>query len=218
MASKVKNSETYQDDKTWTKKRLGLIIAVAIVYGLWFNLLDTVAFCEFSVKDSKVNCNSIGQIFGGNSLYQAWNIVGHSLPGLFMLFGFKEHRLELFLAGFLLSTVVMDSPLWGIERKVFHGLSLWDGVEDTTASNPEHCPVKHSITYSIKDWINYYYNPLGFYLVWDCSWLFPNFPTAAAIFWSLVGRIVAAVLLIWYQEKIESRGQYFSLKKTVFRM
>jgi hypothetical protein len=208
-----------ENDKTWTKKRLAVIIAIAIVYGLWFNLMDSVVFCRFSSTDSKVTCDSIGQIFGGNELYQMWNIGGHFIPGLFMLFGFKEHRLELFLAGFLISTVVMDSPLWGIERKGFHGFSLWKAQTEASESisNPPHCPVQHSLTYSIKDWIVYYYNPMGFYLVWDCPWLFPNFPSAAAIFWSLVGRILAAALLIWYQERIESRGQYFSLKETLLR-
>jgi hypothetical protein len=62
--------------------------------------LDSVVFCQFSIKDSKVTCNSIGQIFGGNNSYQVWNIGGHFIPGLFMLLGFKEHRLELFLSGF----------------------------------------------------------------------------------------------------------------------
>jgi hypothetical protein len=108
----------------------------------------------------------------------------------------------------------MDSPLWGIERKGFQGFPLWQAKTNASTSK---CPVEHQRTYSIANWTAYYYNPVGLDLVWDCSWLFPNFPTAATIFWSLVGRIVAAALLIWYQERIESRGQYFSLKQMLLR-
>jgi hypothetical protein len=208
----MNNSRTY--DKTWTKKRLGIVIAVSIVYGIWFNLIDSVAFCQYSSKDSGGSCKSIGEIFGGQEFYQSWNIVGHFLPGLFMLLLFKQQKLELFLAAFLISTVVMDSPLWGVERRIAHGLSLWHGIPN---ANTTVCPVVHPRTFHINEWVMYYYNPIGFDLVWDCSWLFPNFPTAAAIFWSLVGRISAAILLIWYQERIEARGEYFSLKKLVIK-
>lgn len=200
----MSNSRTY--NKTWTKRRLGIIIIISITYGIWFNLLDTLVYCQ----NSGVSCISIGNIFGGPNFYQSWNIAGHFIPGLFMLLAFKQHRLELFLAAFLISTVVMDSPLWGIEREVAHGLPVWQGDAHLDTSK---CPVGQPITYHINEWIMFYYNPVGTTLVWDCHWLFPNFPTGAVIFWSLVGRISAAILLIWYQERIESRGQYFSLKE-----
>jgi hypothetical protein len=29
--------------RTWTKKRVGIVIAVAIAYGSWFNFLDSAA-------------------------------------------------------------------------------------------------------------------------------------------------------------------------------
>ena len=30
--------------KTWTKKRIVVIVVIAIVYGLWFNYLDSAAY------------------------------------------------------------------------------------------------------------------------------------------------------------------------------
>jgi len=196
-------------DKTWNKSTIIIVIVVAIIYGIWFNLMDSLSHCEIKKEngESKEICTSVGAIFGGNAIYQPWNIIGHFLPGLFLALLFKEKKLELFIAGALISTVVMDSPLWGVERKVFHGQALWEGVKGNLSS--------HQITYSITNWTKYYYNPGGFYLVWDNSWIFHNFPNAAAIFWSIVGRIVAVVLLIWYQHKIESSGKQFSLKNLI---
>jgi hypothetical protein len=74
------------------------------------------------------------------------------------------------------------------------------GVERTLRGNllwtNNHVP-----TTSIVEWIKYYYNPIGFYGVWDHDWLFPNFPTAAAIFWSLVLRIGGVCFLMWLSGK-----------------
>jgi hypothetical protein len=204
-------------EKTWTKRTLSIIVVVAVAYGIWFNLIDSLAYC---IPQSGVNnqfrhtCTSIGTIFGGNSLYQMWNIIGHCLPGLFMALLFKKKKLELFVAGVLISTVVMDSPLWGVERKFFHGLPLWTGVN--TPGNTPSCNQTHIIEWRIANWILYYYNPTGSYLVWDTNWLFPCFPNAAAIFWSITGRVGAVVLLLWYQNKIESKNEDFSLKKLLF--
>jgi hypothetical protein len=100
------------------------------------------------------------------------------------MFFFKPLRIEYFLAVFLISTAVMDSPIWGIER-LSRGNLLW---------TENHIP-----TTSIIEWIKYYYNPIGFYSVWDHDWLFPNFPSAAAIFWSIVVRVGAVSLFIWYE-------------------
>jgi hypothetical protein len=47
----------------------------------------------------------------------------------------------------------MDSPLWEVAR-ILHGLPLWH----SEPNNP------FSITYSLNDWIIYYYNPIGHYL------------------------------------------------------
>jgi hypothetical protein len=52
-------------------------------------------------------------------------------------------------------------------------------------------------TFSIVDWIIYYYNPFGFYLVWDSPWIFPGFSNAVAIFWSVVGRTTAVVIVLY---------------------
>jgi hypothetical protein len=205
------NSDGKDYYKTWTKSTLSIVISVAICYGIWFNLLDSLAYCQQSDTKNQFGhtCTSMGTIFGGNQFYQPWNIIGHFLPGLFMALLFKEKKLELFLAGALISTVVMDSPLWGIERKDFHGLPLWVGMD----VNGTHV---HKTAWSIGNWIMYYYNPVGFYSVWDSNW-FLNLPNAAIIFWSIVGRIVAAVLLIGYQHKVESNRQYFSLKTFLVR-
>ena len=196
---------------TWKKSTVIIVIVVSITYGMWFNLLDSLTYCQSTSESNHSfthQCTSIGQIFAGsneysNQFYQPWNIIGHCLPGLFMALMFREKKLELFVAGVLISTVVMDSPLWGFERKFFHGLPLWDGIPP--------------FTYNVVDWIKYYYNPVGFYSVWDTNWLFPNFPNAVTIFWSLVARITAAILLIWYQHREETNGRHFSLKSMLIR-
>ncbi|HET6588605.1 MAG TPA: hypothetical protein VFG45_00405 [Candidatus Nitrosocosmicus sp.] len=169
--------------KVWTKKRIMLIILVSISYATWFDFLDSIAYCPAS--NIPINCLSIGEVFGGNHLYQPWNIIGHFIPALFMFF-LKPLKIEYFIAVFLLSTVVMDSPIWGIER-LLHGNLLW--AED-------HIP-----TTSIVEWIKYYYNPIGMYGVWDHDWIFENFPSAAVIFWSLVIRIAVVIPLIYVEKK-----------------
>lgn len=147
-------------------------------YAIWFDLLDSIAYCP--VQGIPINCLSIGEVFGGNHIYQPWNIAGHLIPALFMFF-LKPLKIEYFIAVFLLSTAIMDSPMWGLER-LLRGNLLW-------AEN--HLP-----TTSITEWIKYYYNPIGFYHVWDQDWLIPNFPSAAAIFWSLVIRLGSVISLI----------------------
>ncbi len=206
---------------TWTKKRLGIILAVAIIYGVWFDLLDSISYCPdadpsngiLSTLHSKLDrplitqvlinlatCKPIGEIFGGNQSYQPWNVAGHFIPGLFLLF-FKPRKWELFLAGFLISTAVMDSAIWGAERLLMNSKAqLWDLQGQTR---------------SLVDWIRYYYNPVGLYGVWGHQgWIFHDFPNAATIFWSIVGRLTAAGLLIWYQNKLESeKKEELSLKQ-----
>jgi hypothetical protein len=51
-------------------------------------------------------CKSLGDIFGGNFYYQPWNVLGHMIPGLFLLLLFWNKKeelaiIELFLAGIL---------------------------------------------------------------------------------------------------------------------
>jgi hypothetical protein len=210
-------------DRTWTKKRLGIIIAVAVIYGIWFNLLDSVTFCPPSQDHNTTKCTSnpppppfsIGEIFGGmnnsNQTYQPWNIAGHFIPGLFMFF-FKPKKIELFLAAVLISTVVMDSPLWGVERIVRH-YSLWK--ECTQHSGCGNNGTQK--TDNLWEWIMFYYNPVGTKLVWDHGW-YDSLPNAAMIFWSLIGRLFAAFLLIWWQERIEEKeDQELSLKEAFRR-
>ena len=181
--------------RTWSKNRIIIIIAVAIVYSVWFDFLDTLVYCQ--PQGATNDCRSIGQIFGGNQSYQIWNVAGHLIPGLFMLV-FRPIRIELIFVGFLISTIVMDSPSWGIER-LWHGNVLWQEQQIPTSS--------------FVNWIIYYYNPIGFYRVWDHDWLFPNLPSAALIFWSLTARILGVVLWIWFQNRQEVNGIEFSLQK-----
>ncbi|HET7284518.1 MAG TPA: hypothetical protein VFI70_07515, partial [Nitrososphaeraceae archaeon] len=149
--------------KTWTKKRISIIIIVSITYGIWFNFLDSAAFCNPS--ENRLNCTPIGQALGTNYIYQPWNIIGHCVPGLFMLL-FSPRRIELFIAGILISSAVMDSPLWGVMKLNFHNLPLWH-MEGNNL---------YAVTWHLSDWIVYYYNPIGSYQVWKEHWLHVGLP------------------------------------------
>ena len=156
-------------------------------------------------------------MFGGDPKYQPWNIVGHMIPGLFLLLYFMSKKeelaiIELFLAGILISTATMDSPLWGATRLLLTGNPLWycDPCE------PPHKPTNHNTTgppiVQLMTWIAYYYNPVGTYVVFD------TFPTAALIFWSVVGRIAGAVtLIVWQYRQEKKEAPISSLKELVFR-
>jgi hypothetical protein len=158
---------------TWSRRMIIAIICVAISYGIWFDYLDSLV--------------GIGTLFGGNIYYQPWNIIGHFLPALFLLL-LDPRKIEFFLAGFLISTAVMDLPVWGVERIYAHHGYLW---------------LEHSNTYSVSAWSQFYYNPIGTYGVWGST-----FPTAMVMFWSVVGRLLAAGFLIWYQTKIEKEAGF----------
>lgn len=178
--------------KTWTVRRLTTLVVVALIYGVWFNFLDTIAYQYNDAVKGPVTA-SIGQIFGGNNKYQPWNIIGHIIPGLFMLFFFKYKQqkdeisiVELFIAGLFISTAVMDSPLWGVIRLYWHNLPLWPDA-----------------TRDLWTWIKFYYNPFGLYPVWDGSWLSKDLPNAAMIFWSVAGRISIAFAIVYWQYRQE---------------
>jgi len=168
-------------DHTWTLRVLTIVISIAIAYGAWFDCLDSLV--------------GAGELFGGNVIYQPWNILGHFIPALFMLLFFPK-KIEMFVAAFLISTVVMDTPLWGIERLYLHNGILWNQTGNTN---------------SLAKWIAFYYNPLGFYGVWGSA-----FPTASILFFSIVARLGSAIGLIWYQHKLElSLNTRVSLKNMV---
>jgi hypothetical protein len=189
--------------KTWTRRRIGIIVGVAVVYGVWFNYLDSAAYCE--VEGTYENCISVGQTLGGNLYYQPWNIIGHCIPGLFLLL-LSPKRAELFLAGVLISSAVMDSPLWGVMRLAHvPPLPLWHIQGDND----------FAITWNLWEWTVYYYNPIGGYQVWEDYWLAPGLPTAALIFWSVALRIILAAVLIIWQNRQEEEGKEFSLKEIV---
>ena len=90
-----------------------MVILVAIVYGLWFNFVDSAACCNDRAKP-EIGV-AVGEILGENNAYQFWNIIGHILPGLFLALYFKK-RLEYFISAIFVSSAVIDSPLWGLQR------------------------------------------------------------------------------------------------------
>jgi hypothetical protein len=195
--------------RTWNTRR---IIVIAFIYGIWFNFIDTIVYCY----NNNNICKSLGEIFGGNLYYQPWNVVGHMIPGLFLLLFFWNKKeelaiIELFLAGILISSAVMDSPIWGVVRLYGHdNMPLWHLVN----SPP---PAHNEPTRDIWVWIGYYYNPIGLYGVWDGP-----FPSAAVLFWSVLGGFSAAVVLILWQYRqeknekpISSIKDLVSLKKKV---
>lgn len=97
--------------QTWTKKRIFSIVLVAVIYGIWFNFLDSAEFILNS-NDSI----TAGMVVGGeldNQVYQPWNIIGHCIPALILL-AFFPKKFELFIASILISSAIMDSPLWGL--------------------------------------------------------------------------------------------------------
>lgn len=97
----------------------------------------------------------------------------------------------------------MDSPLWGVIRLYWHHTTLWTG-----GPGGSHVP-----TNNFWDWVLYYYNPFGHYLVWDSPWPFAPYPTAWLIFWSLIIRVLFAVLLIFWQRGQEKDEQMWKKQR-----
>jgi hypothetical protein len=207
----------HKKTRTWTARRITVIIVVAFIYGIWFNFIDSLNYC-YNDKNVGYACKSVGEIFGGDLKYQPWNIIGHIIPGLFMLFYFRSKKeelaiVELFLAGILISTATMDSPLWGAIR-LLHGNPLWHCLP-CEPPPPQNEPTTGPPAIQFMTWIAYYYNPVGSYVVWNPT---APFPSAALIFWSVVGRIAGAVILIVWQYRQEKKdAPISSLKGLVFR-
>jgi hypothetical protein len=190
---------------TWTKKRIVIIVSISIVYGIWFNYLDAAAYCPPN-PDGK--CIPVGKILGDNKYYQPWNIIGHAIPALLLLTLFPK-KTELFLASILISSAVMDSPLWGVMR-LAHGLPLWHIAEGVN-----FVPTTIDLN-GLWQWIVYYYNPIGAYPVWADNWPEGSgLPNAALIFWSVALRVVFAMALILWQKKQEAEGKEFSLNNII---
>lgn len=183
---------------TWTRRRIIIVISVAFIYGVWFNFLDSAAYCPNQKKDScdeQCKAISIGQIFGGDHRYQIWNTVGHCIPGLFLLW-WAPKKFELFIVSVLISSAIMDSPLWGVMR-LAQNLPLWHISE---------AGENFSNTCNLIEWIAYYYNPIGLYPVWNTP---SGLPTAALLFWSIIIRIIGATLLIWFQARQEPEKDFY---------
>jgi len=176
---------------TWHKRILLLVIGIALLYGFWFDYLDSLRYPISATKFL-----TIGEMLGGNMIYQPWNIIGHLIPTLFLMF-YNRKKLELALVGFLISTVVMDTPLWGIDVLYLHpSQHLW---------KENNLP-----TDNLWEWIAFYYNPIGTYGVWGSDW----YPPAWLMFWSLPGRIALAGILILIQHKMEKkRGKLITFRE-----
>jgi hypothetical protein len=189
----------------WTRKNIAIIVSISIVYGIWFNYLDSAAYCP---PNSNGICIAVGEILGDNTFYQPWNIIGHCIPALLLLTIFPK-KSELFIASILISSAIMDSPLWGVMR-LAHGLPLWH-IEDGQNFVPT------SIDWNgVWQWIIYYYNPIGSYPVWGDNWPEGSgLPNAALIFWSVALRVIFAVIFILWQKKQEAEGKEFSIKDII---
>jgi len=70
-------------------------------------------------------------------------------------------------------------------------------------------------TCSIANWISYYYNLIGSYAVWNNP---IRFPSAAILFWNIIGRSIGDGLLIWWQTRQEKAGKEFSLPRVVLNL
>jgi hypothetical protein len=207
------NPEQKLDRRTWTGRRILIVISIAVLYGLWFNILDSAGICLNHDKILSNSCDNkciilpVGKMFEGDQIYQPWNVVGHLIPGLFLVW-WTPKKVELFVAGALLSSIVMDSPLWGMVRVYEHALPLWY-INSNVVMN------SFSNICDIHKWIQFYYNPVGTYGVWD---IHRSIPSASIIFWSLIGRSLGAGLLIWWQAKQEKEGKEFSLPKLILKI
>ena len=120
--------------RTWTTRRITVIISIAIIYGIWFNFIDTIIYCY----NNNSICKSLGEIFGGNFYYQPWNVLGHMIPGLFLLLYFRSKKeelaiIELFLAGILISTVSWILHCGGLFDYTAMGCHYGISLQPTTA-------------------------------------------------------------------------------------
>ena len=126
-------------------------------YGSTFStLLLTVQIKVQKIVMSNVHPYQLGTCLEETCIYQPWNVIGHCIPGLFLVL-WTPKQLELFIAGALISSIIMDSPLWGVIR-LGHQLPLW--YLDENGKNFVN-------TCDLTKWISYYYNPIGSYPVWN---------------------------------------------------
>jgi hypothetical protein len=107
----------------------------------------------------------------------------------------------------------MDSPIWGIMRLVlYENVGLWHCADGKC--EPTHgCDVNYEQTSIVYEWMIFYYNPFGFYPVWEDYWPIECSPTSALIFWSLVLWVSIAIVIIGWQERVEKKGKRFSIIK-----
>ncbi len=172
-------------------QRYQFILLLSVGYGVWFSYLDVIP--------------TIGKVFG--SYYQVWNYLGHPLPSLFWLF-IAPKKWEFWVAAILISTAVMDSPLWGAIREI-QGYNFWCDPSE---------PFRYREDCTFREWFAFYYNPIGNYTILgrESTLTFSGIfiPTAWMMFTSLLARFVGAWLLIYKQYRDEKRKKgYLKQKK-----
>ncbi len=174
------------------------IIIISFFYGVWFDFAD-------SIPD--IGLAFVNPFFG--NYYQVWNYIGHGLAGSFWVF--VDHRnWRFWAAAILISTVVMDSPLWGLIREFdVNGHDFWCDPDPIIPFNyRKHC--------TFTEWFHFYYNWVGNYSVLGKeSTYHPSgttifIPSASIIFWSLAGR---GVLAWWF-----IRSAYKQKGRNIFGM
>ena len=91
---------------------------------------------------------------------------------------------------------------------------IWNYIDgECEVKNGHH--MRHDTTFSLIEWIVFYYNHVGPKLVWENDSPIKFSPTSALIFWNIVIRVSVAKLLISWQENIERKGKKFSIKDEV---
>jgi len=143
--------------------QLRYLFLASLLYALWWNFLDAAP--------------NLGSVVGYH--YQVLNGIGHFLPTLVFLW-LHPARWEFAVSAGIFSTIVMDSPLWGLyHQHIYHSLP-WG--------------------YDWITWSTLYFNPFVDKVWWNLYGL----PVSSAVmFWSLILRVLAITGLIMKEMRIK---------------
>ena len=157
-------------------KALVTAVLGASLYGFWWLAIDAapgvdVPFVWWRVMNG----------------YQLINILGHFLVPVILFAGLRPKRFKLAIAQGILSSLVMDSPMWGIFSQYLYSVEPWD-----------------------MDWASWsmqYFHPLNDRVWWH---LYSIPVTGGVIFLSLVGRwaIVLSLVYFDYHQNIKPLVRY----------
>lgn len=183
--------------------RIRYLALLSFLYAMWFNWLDTIpGVGAFLSEPGQHESAALNSGLAGDTGYQIWNWLGHFIPASFYLIMLRGAYKTFWIAAGLLSTGVMDSPLWGVTRMLRGYADMDNGFWCRGAQDFDFPQC------GFADWLAFYYNPIGAYPV------LPAFPvgeasivvTSAAIFWSFLLRI-SLFGFIWFY--------FISKRKTV---